>query len=271
MVGVFFFSSRRRHTRCALVTGVQTCALPIFGVSDKFLGKSGVGLFGDLMMEIDWSVGEVLRTLDEAGLREKTLVVFTSDNGPWRNYGNHAGNTGGLREGKGTSFEGGQRVPCIMRWPAKIPAGEVSNKLASTIDLLPTIARLCGAELPEKKIDGVNIASLMMGEEDAEPRSEFVYYYQKNSLEAVRKGSWKLIFPHKYRTYLQDIPGYDGYPGKVRKVPTGQALYNLSSDPGETVDVQEAFPEVVKDLMAVAERYRPSLGDDLTEIGRANA
>src|SRR3546814_20210320 len=108
--------------------------------------------------------------------------------------------------------------------------------------LLPNSARLCWAERTEKKIDGVNIASLMMGEDDAEPRSEFVYYYQKNSLEAVRKGSWKLIFPHKYRTYLQDIPGSDGYPGKVRKVPTGQELYNLSSDTGETVDVQEAFP-----------------------------
>src|SRR3546814_14071433 len=104
------------------------------------------------MMEIDWSVGEVLRTLDEAGLRENTLVVFTSDNGPWRNYGNHAGNTGGLREGKGTSFAGGQRVPCIMRWPATITAGDASNKLASTIDLLPTIASLCGSDLPDRKI-----------------------------------------------------------------------------------------------------------------------
>lgn len=233
-------------------------------VSDKFKGKSGAGLFGDLMMEIDWSVGKVLQTLDELGLRENTLVVFTSDNGPWRNYGNHAGNTAGLREGKGTSWEGGQRVPCIMRWPGKIPAGTVCNKLASTIDLLPSVAALSGASLPEKEIDGVDITSLMMGNMNASPRKEFAYYYHKNSLEAVRKGPWKLVLPHRYRTYLKDLPGYDGFPGKVRSDSTGLALYHLYTDPGETVDLQKKFPEVVQELLAVAGRYRESLGDDLT-------
>lgn len=233
-------------------------------VSDKFKDKSEVGLFGDLMMELDWSVGEILRTLDELGLSENTLVILTSDNGPWLNYGNHAGNTGGLREGKGTSFEGGQRVPCIMRWKGKIPAGTVKNKLAGTIDLLPSIARLCGADLPDKKIDGVDISSLMMNDEDANPREDFAYYYKKNSLEAVRKGPWKLVFPHKHRTYKRELPGFDGWPGPQPNIMTAYALYNLSKDPGETIDLQEKFPEVVAELELVAEKYRKELGDDLT-------
>ena len=118
--------------------------------SPAFRGKSKEGLFGDVMMEIDWSVGEVMRTLNENGLAKNTIVIFTSDNGPWLNFGNHAGNTGGLREGKGTSWEGGQREPCIMRWPGKIPAGTVCNKIAATIDLFPTIAKICGASYASK-------------------------------------------------------------------------------------------------------------------------
>lgn len=233
-------------------------------VSNKFKGKSKGGLYGDMMMELDWSVGEVLRTLDELNLSENTLVILTSDNGPWLNYGNHAGSTGGLREGKGTSFEGGQREACIMRWKGKIPEGVVNNKLASTIDLLPTIARLCDAELPSRKIDGVDISSLMMNEEGANPRDHFVYYYQKNSLEAVRKGPWKLVFPHVHRTYKKDLPGYDGWPGPQPNDTTQLALYNLGMDSGETLDLQDKFPEVVRELKEIADQYRKELGDDLT-------
>ncbi len=233
--------------------------------SEKFRGKSKDGLFGDVMMELDWSVGEVLRTLDELNLSENTLLILTSDNGPWLSFGNHAGNTGGLREGKGTSFEGGQREPCIMRWKGTIPAGTVCHKLASTIDLLPTIAALCGAALPERKIDGVDISALMMNEKDANPRDHFVYYYQKNSLEAVRKGPWKLVFPHMHRTYKKNLPGYDGWPGAQPNVATPLALYNLRMDPGETLDVQDKFPEVMEELKILADRYRKELGDDLTD------
>lgn len=232
--------------------------------SEKFKGKSNAGLYGDVMMELDWSVGEVLRTLDELNLSENTLVILTSDNGPWLNFGNHAGSTGGLREGKGTSFEGGQREPCIMRWKGKIPAGTICHKLASTIDLLPTIAALCGATLPEKKIDGVDISSLMMYEHDANPRDHFAYYYQQNSLQAVRKGSWKLVFPHLHRTYKKNLPGYDGWPGAQPNDTTQLALYNLRMDPGETLDVQNKFPEVVAELKDIADQYRAELGDDLT-------
>ena len=115
------------------------------GVSEKFRGKSKQGLYGDVMMEVDWSIGEIMKALERNGLDKNTLVIFTSDNGPWLNFGNHAGTTGGLREGKGTSWEGGQRVPCIMRWPGVIPAGEICNKLASSIDILPTLAAITGA------------------------------------------------------------------------------------------------------------------------------
>jgi arylsulfatase len=234
------------------------------GVSDKFKGKSKQGLFGDVMMEIDWSVGEVMKALDKYGLRDNTLVIYTSDNGPWLNFGNHAGSTGGLREGKGTSWEGGQREPCIMRWPGVIPEGSICNKLSSTIDILPTLAAITGAKLPDHKIDGVNILSLMKGEKDANPRDVFYYYYQRNSLEAVRKGHWKLVLPHSYRSYVGVPPGRDGFPGPYAHDSTGLALYNLRRDPGERYNVIEQHPEVVREIMVEVEKAREDLGDDLT-------
>lgn len=233
-------------------------------VSGKFKGKSGDGLFGDMMEEVDWSVGQIMKTLEESGLADNTLVVFTSDNGPWLSFGNHAGNTGGLREGKGSTWEGGIRIPCIMRWPAKIPAGSVCNRMAATIDLLPTVAGLCGAALPVRKIDGVDLKSLMFNETGANPRDELAIYYEVNSLQAIRKGPWKLILPHKTRTYKLNLPGYDGYPGAAPNVQTGMALYDMRRDPGETLDVQQQFPEVVASLLKVAEKYRQDLGDELT-------
>ncbi len=233
-------------------------------VSDKFAGKSEAGLYGDVMMELDWSIGEIMRTLDELNLNKKTLVVVTSDNGPWLNFGNHAGSTGGLREGKGTSFEGGQREPCIVRWEGKVPAGTISHQLASTIDLLPTIAKICGAALPAKKIDGVDISALWFGQTDVSPRKHFVYYYHKNSLEAIRKDNWKLVFPHVHRTYKKNPPGYDGWPAPQPSDTTELALFDLRTDPGETLDVQNQFPDVVRELTALADQYRRELGDDLT-------
>ncbi|WP_143307599.1 sulfatase family protein [Chitinophaga vietnamensis] len=232
--------------------------------SDKFKGKSKDGLFGDVIEEIDWSVGEVLKTLQESGVADNTLVIFTSDNGPWLSYGNHAGTTGGLREGKGTSFEGGIRVPCIMRWPGKIPAGTVCNRMAATIDLLPTIAGLCGARLPSRRIDGVDMRSLMFNEPDANPRDELAVYYETNSLQAIRKGPWKLVLPHRSRTYKLNVPGKDGFPGAQPTMMVAQALYDMRHDPGETLDVQSQYPEVVKALLQLAEKYRNDLGDDLT-------
>lgn len=239
--------------------------VPLF-VSDKFKGKSAQGLYGDVMMEIDWSVGSILQHLDSLGLSENTMVVFTSDNGPWLNYGNHAGNTGGLREGKGTSFEGGQRVPCIVRWKGKIPAGVVYHQMAAGMDILPTIAEVTGAALPALKIDGVSLWPVLQGQKDAHPRTTFYYYYRRNSLEAVRHGYWKLVFPHKGRSYAGQQPGKDGMPGPApENTDMAGGLYDLRRDPGELYDVSQWHPEVVALLQKLADEAREDLGDDLTE------
>ena len=240
-------------------------------VSSKFKGKSKQGMYGDVMMEIDWSVGEIMKALKKNGIDKNTLVIFTSDNGPWLNYGNHGGTTGGLREGKGTSFEGGQRVACVMRWPKIIPAGTICNKLSSTIDLLPTFAHIANTSLPEKKIDGVNIYSLLKGEKEAYPRNSLLYYYRENSLEAVRNHSFKLVFPHPGRSYEGFLPGNDGKPGKVDgKREFEQGLYDLRRDPGERYDVQKLYPEVMAELMKLADEARKDLGDELKDIPGEN-
>lgn len=235
-------------------------------VSDKFMGKSEQGLYGDVMMEIDWSIGEVLKTLTELRLDTKTLIIFTSDNGPWINYGNHAGTAGGMREGKGTTFEGGQRVPCLMRWKGTIPQGLVCNKLVSGIDILPTLAAIAGAPLPAKKIDGVNIFALMRGDLTVIPRKSFLYYYQENSLEAVSNGDWKLVFPHPGRTYQGFLPGKDGLPGKVdENFMIEGGLYDLRRDPGERYNMKDSYPEIIRELEIIANEAREDLGDDLTK------
>jgi arylsulfatase len=237
-------------------------------VSDKFKGKSGQGLYGDVMMEIDWSVQQVMNALKEQGLEEQTLILFTSDNGPWANFGNHAGSAGGLREAKATTFEGGQRVPCIMKWKGVIPEGTVCNRLASAIDLLPTLAAAAGAPLPEKKIDGVSILPLLKGESETSPRTSFWYYFEENDLEAVRDERFKLVLPHTHRVYL--LPGNDGYPGKTAEAQTGLSLYDLRRDPGERYDVKELYPEAVERLLEIAEEARKELGDKLTNRNGQN-
>ncbi len=240
-------------------------------VSPRFKGKSEQGLYGDVIMEIDWSVGEIMKALKKNGLEDNTLVIFTSDNGPWMNFGNHAGSNGGLREGKGSSYEGGQRVPCIMKWPGHIPGGTICNKLASTIDILPTLASITKAPLPEKKIDGVNILPLMLGDENANPRESFLYYYRRNSLEAVRLGNWKLVFAHPGRTYIGFKPGADGFPGKVNEnFPHEEALFDLRRDPGERFDVKVYYPEIVAGLQKLADAAREDLGDDLQKAPGKN-
>ena len=239
--------------------------VPLF-VSDKFKGKSEQGLYGDVMMEIDWSIGQILKSLKETGLDNNTLVIFTSDNGPWLNYGNHAGSTGGLREGKGGTFEGGQRVPCLMMWKGTIPEGTNCNNLVSGIDILPTIADIVDSPLPDKKIDGVSLLPILQGNLDFSPRTSFYYYHRKNNLEAVRSGNWKLVFPHPGRSYTGFQPGRDGIPGSVNgHFQFKGGLYNLRRDPGERYDVSESNPEIVKSLNKIAEEARKDLGDELTD------
>lgn len=233
------------------------------GVSERFRGKTGKGLYADMMQEVDWSVGQIMEALKRNGLDKNTLVIFTSDNGPWANFGNHAGSAGGLREGKATSFEGGNRVPFLVRWSGVVPAGRVRNELLTNLDVLPTIAQVGGARLPKKPIDGVAALALLKGEATA-PRDHFVYYYQKNSLEAVRQGDWKLVFAHSSRTYEGFLPGNDGLQGNTdEKHAFPMALYDLRRDPGERYDVQKQHPDIVARLERIAERTREELGDDL--------
>ena len=231
------------------------------GVSDKFRGKSEQGMYGDVMMEIDWSVGEIEKALQANGIAENTVFIFTTDNGPWLNYGNHAGSAGGLREGKTTSWEGGQRVPFIIKWPAGTPAGTICNKLSCAVDILPSFAKLTGAKLPQSKIDGTDLTELWIGNLDAEPRQDILFYYGRNNLNAVRKGNWKLVLPHTWASY-DAKPGVDGRGGPRinKKVETPQ-LYNMMRDPGEQFNVIEYYPEKAAEIMQIVEAARAELGD----------
>ena len=239
--------------------------VPIFA-SDKFAGKSGHGLYGDVMQEIDWSVGQVLDSLRRHGIDKNTLVLFSSDNGPWLSYGNHAGSAGPFREGKGTAWDGGHRVPTIAWWPETIPAGTECDELCGTIDVLPTIAALTGAKLPERKIDGLDVTSLLTGDEGAASPREAFYFYWSTGLHAVRSGDWKLHFPHNYRSLDGQPGGKDGMPAKYTNKETGLALFNLSDDIGETQNVADKHPNVVKRLTSLADTMRSDLGDSLTKM-----
>lgn len=240
--------------------------VPLF-VSNKFKGKSKIGLYGDVMMELDWSIGEILKKLEKEKLDKNTLVVVLSDNGPWLNYGNHAGNTGGLREGKGTSFEGGQRIPCVVQWKGTVPAGSICSNLASGIDLFTTFSEIANAPLPEHKVDGVSLLPLLKQLPEANPRTSFYYYYRNNDLEAVTDGYFKLIFPHKHRTYEGFLPGNNGSPGKVKEFyPLKEKLLiDLRRDPGERYNVINLYPEITQKLEKMAKEAREDLGDDLTK------
>ncbi len=231
------------------------------GVSDKFRGKSEQGFYGDVMMEIDWSVGEIEKALNANGISENTVFIFTTDNGPWLNFGNHGGSSGGLREGKTTSWEGGQRVPFIINWPAGTPAGTINNKLGCAIDILPSFAKLAETTLPKLEIDGLDITELWKGNPDVRPREDILFYYGKNNLNGVRKGNWKLVLPHTWRSY-NTKPGKDGYSGKrIKMTVETPELYNMMRDPGEQYNVIEYYPEKVKELMKVVNEARVELGD----------
>jgi len=235
--------------------------VPLY-VSDKFKGKSKRGLFGDVMMEVDWSVGQILETLRKNDLEKDTLVIFTSDNGPWLSYGDHAGSAAPLREGKGTMWDGGCRESTLMWWPGKIPAGSVCDTPAMTIDILPTVAKLIGAELPKHKIDGKDIWPLVAGEKDVQSPHEAYFFYYGNQLQAMRMGDWKLHFPHGYRTMAGKPGGKDGIPTKYSQAKTGTELYNLRDDIGESKDLAKENPDIVKKMQAMAEKMRDDLGDN---------
>lgn len=222
--------------------------------SEKFRGRTKT-LFGDVMEELDWSVGEVLKTLKETGLDEKTLVIFTSDNGA------HQGSALPLRGRKNTMYEGGIREPCIMRWPGRIPAGKVCDEVAATIDMLPTLAKLAGGQAPkDRPIDGKDIRPLMFGEPGA--KSPHDYYILPHDGGAVRSGTWKFY------------PWPEGQKGKKKPAPTTGPkvqLYDLSKDLSETTNVAEQHPEVVARLSAAYQRYMADLKKQRLPQGKAAA
>ncbi len=238
-------------------------------VSDKFRGRSKRGLYGDVIEEIDWSVGRVLDALKRAGVEKNTWIMFMSDNGPWLNYGDHAGSAYPLREGKGTCWEGGTREPCIMRWPGKIPVATESEDMLMTIDLFPTIARQIKAPLPKHKIDGLDVWPLISGKRGARnPHESYWYYYANNQLQAVVSGDgrWKLQLSHAYRTLNGRPGGRDGLPVPYDNRRISQPeLYDLASDVSEANDVASRYPDRVQRLLIEAEKARAELGDSLTD------
>jgi arylsulfatase A-like enzyme len=233
--------------------------VPLY-VSEKFKGKSKAGLFGDVMMEVDWSVGQILDTLRKHKLDKNTLVIFTADNGPWLSYGDHAGSAAPLREGKGTMFDGGCRESTLMWWPGTVPAGSVCKTPAMTIDILPTVAKLIGTKLPKHKIDGKSIVNLIKGTSNESSQEAYYFYYSKQ-LQAIRMGKWKLHFPHGYRTMAGKPGGKGGIPTKYSQTKIGLALFDLDKDIGETTDVKDKHPEIVAKMQELGESMRNELGD----------
>jgi len=256
------FIERNREKPFFLYMAHAMPHVPLF-VSDKFKGKTG-GLYGDVVAEIDWSVGRILDALKRTGLDDHTLVIFTSDNGPWLSYGNHAGSPGPFREGKATAFEGGVRVPFVARWPGRIPKGIVGQLPAMNIDLLPTLAGLAGAPVPaERTIDGRDVWPLLSGHRGAFAPHDALYFFWGAELHAVRSGQWKLHLPHPYQSL--EIAGKDGSPGKYVRKELDLSLFDLEKDPGESTSVATQHPETVAKLMEYAERAREDLGDSLTK------
>lgn len=238
-------------------------------VSGKFAGRSKQGLYGDVIMEIDWSVGQILSTLRELGLDKNTLVVFTSDNGPWLSYGDHAGSALPLREGKGTTFDGGQREPFIAWWPGHIPPGTVCSEMAVMFDLLPTFAGLAGAQLDGgRTLDGKDIWPLLSGQPDARSPHEAFFFHQNGHLEAVRRGKWKLHMPHRYRSLGDKGAGEGGWPGPYETKEIGWALFDLENDAGETTNIANQHPDQVERMRKLLEGFQKDIEENARPAGR---
>lgn len=232
-------------------------------VSPAFSGRTGKGLYADCITELDDSVGQILKTLKKERLDKRTLVVFTSDNGPWNPYGDHAGSTGGLREGKGTGFEGGVRSPGIFWWPGTIPARKVCREPATVMDIFPTAVKAAGAKLPGVKMDGRDITPLLTAQEGAKSPHDRIFFQYPGDLLAVRSGDWKLILPHRHR-HQKEAPGKDGFPAGEVMQPIELSLFNLRKDPFEKTNLAAQHPDVVERLMKIVEEGRQDLGDTLT-------
>jgi len=234
----------------------HTMAHSVIDATARFKGKSKGGLYGDVIEELDCHAGRLLDAIDELGLRSNTLVIFATDNGPWNNMQEilrkrHKGavawgSSGPLREGKGSTWEGGVRVPCIIRWPGHVPAARVSNAIFSTVDFMPTLAGLAGCEIPRDRIiDGVDQTALLLGKSDAGARDHF-FYFCRNEMHGVRKGKWKLLLPNRenYYNYVKDTGSNE------------MELYNLESDLGEERNVAGQHPEIVAEMLEFIKAFR---------------
>lgn len=235
-------------------------------VTPPFKGVSERGLYGDTMVELDANIGRLIKTLEDEGIAESTLVIFATDNGPWLSMGINAGDTAGLREGKRTVFDGGVRTPGIFYWPGTIKAGQVVDTPAAVMDLYPTLANLAGGKLPERTIDGVDIASLFLDNADSayDPDRPLAFYaFYSNAMHAIRSGKWKLVFPHRYEMVVRDA---QRRVLKVdRKATTPLALFDMTTDPGETDNLADKHPEIVAKLTEMANAIRKDIGDGATK------
>ncbi|MDB9741994.1 sulfatase [Akkermansiaceae bacterium] len=228
--------------------------------SKQFKGKSAGGLYGDVIEELDFNTGRILDKVKELGLDDNTYIIFTSDNGPWWREGKHAGHAEPLRSAKTSTYEGGLRVPFIIRAPGKIPAGTTSDLVTATLDIFPTIAKIAGAELPtDRVIDGIDISEIFYGNKKDLDRPFF--FYQHQSLRAVRQGDWKLHLPHSDADKTKEGKIWQNHvPQKDRPYITEVSLYNLKEDIGETTNVASDHPEVVEKLMKQLEFAKKDIG-----------
>lgn len=281
------FIDRNKDRRFFLYLPHVMPHVPVFA-SKAFEGSTGGGVYPDVIRELDDGVGRVLDKIEQSGIREDTLVIFISDNGPFLSYGDRAGSAKPFREGKLTTFEGGVRVPCIMWWPGRIKPGTVCDEPVMAIDVLPTLAELVKGRSPSLKIDGRSILPLIDDEPGARTPHEALFFYAGTELQAVRSGKWKLHFAHRYLAVngpagtggrpanygnmkpesieisgLEGIASRHGY--KVENLPL--SLFDLENDPGESVNVAAKHPEVVQRLSDLATPVREELGDSITGIG----
>ncbi len=234
--------------------------VPIF-CSKDFEGKSGKGLYGDVTLELDWSVGEITKALKKNGLEENTIVIFTSDNGPWIAYGNHAGKTP-FRESKATSFEGGTRSACIIKYPNQLKANTSSNAAFTSIDLLPTLCQLSGVKPPQTEIDGKNVWDLISNKESTINPQDYYAFSTGKNFESIMSGDgkWKLHLPHNYSTLIS--PGKDGSSGKYKTMEIELSLYDMENDPYEMKNVIEENPDVKDKLLGYAELHQQKFYTD---------
>lgn len=248
------FIHRHQDTPFLLYVPHNMPHVPLF-CSDEFEGKSGKGLYWDVIMELDWSVGQINMALKECGIDKNTILVLTSDNGPWISYGNHAGITP-FREAKGTSFDGGVRSACIMKLPGRINAGVTSSGTFGSVDLLPTLCHLAGIPLPENEIDGKNVWDLLTGEPGAVNPHAYYAFSNGRNFEGVISGDgqWKMHLPHEYRSLAE--AGKDGMAGRYEMYHIDTALFDMQEDPYETENVIGDHPEIAGELIELAELHK---------------